>query len=112
MNTVGEEKIYVFMNAEFVPYLESRYRVIKHPAERFLMGQSSGAWTALWLQFEYPELFAGAFAASPDPVDFRALGFDIYADNSNYYYPPDPDSASMAAGENMGGIVFTKKSGW
>ena len=122
MNTVGEEKIFVFMNAEFfqgyhhfadsenngpwgeaftaefIPYLESKYRVLKSPDKRFLIGQSSGAWTALWLQLAYPELFGGAFAASPDPVDFRAHGFDIYKENANYYYPPDPDSASIAAG--------------
>jgi hypothetical protein len=122
MNTVGEEKIFVFMNAEFfqgyhhfadsenngpwgkafteefLPYIEGRYRVKKQASQRFLMGQSSGAWTAVWLQVSYLELFGGAFAASPDPLDFRAHAFDIYLPNSNFYYPPDPDSASVEEG--------------
>jgi len=122
MNTVGEEKIFVFMNAEFfqgyhhfansenngpwgsafteefIPYLEKRYRVNKSPSQHFLMGQSSGAWTALWLQVYYPEMFGGAFAASPDPLDFRAHAFNIYLPEANFYYPPDPDSASLEEG--------------
>ncbi len=122
MNTVGEEKIFVFMNAEFfqgyhhfadsenngpwgkafteefLPYIQGRYRVKKSPSQCKLMGQSSGAWTAIWLQVSYPELFGGAFAASPDPLDFRAHAFDIYLPNSNFYYPPDPDSAFVEEG--------------
>lgn len=122
MNIVGEEKIFVFMNAEFfqgyhhfadsenngpwgkaftkefLPYIEGRYRVKKSPSQPKLMGQSSGAWTAVWLQVNYPELFGGAFAASPDPLDFRAHAFDIYLPNSNFYYPSDPDSAAIKEG--------------
>lgn len=122
MNTVGEQKIFVFMNAEFfqgyhhfadsenngpwglafieefIPYIEKRYRVQKDPSHRFLMGQSSGAWTAVWLQVNYPKMFEGAFAASPDPLDFRAHAFNIYLDQANFYYPPNPDSAALEAG--------------
>jgi len=122
MNTVGEEKIFVFMNAEFfqgyhhfadsenngpwgrafteefLPYIENRYHVRKSPSQPKLMGQSSGAWTALWLQVNYPEMFGGAFAASPDPLDFRAHAFNIYLPESNFYYPANPDSASLEAG--------------
>jgi len=123
MNTVGKQKIFVFMNAEFfqgyhhfvdsenngpwgsafveefIPYIESRYRVKQAPSRRFLMGQSSGAWTAVWLQVNHPELFSGAFAASPDPLDFRAHAFNIYLPGSNFYHPPDPDSAAIEEGD-------------
>jgi len=123
MNQVGQDKIFVFMNAEFfqgyhhfadsenngpwgkalteefLPHLENRYRVCKNPEQRFLVGQSSGAWTAVWLQVNYPELFGGAFAASPDPLDFRAHAFNIYLPKANFYYPPDPDSAAIEEGD-------------
>jgi len=124
MNKVGEDKIFIFMNAEFfqgyhhfadsenngpwgqafteefIPYIANRYRVSKSPDQRFLMGQSSGAWTAVWLQVIYPDLFGSAFAASPDPLDFRAHGFNIYLPNSNFYYPPEPDSTALKEGDN------------
>lgn len=124
MNTVGEQKIFVFMNAEFfqgyhhfadsenngpwgqafteefIPFIENRYRVSKSPGKHFLMGQSSGAWTAVWLQVNYPDLFGGAFAASPDPLDFRAHAFNIYQPESNFYYPPESDSAALEEGDN------------
>ena len=122
MNTVGEDKVFVFMNGEFfqgyhhfadsdnngpwgkafteefLPYLESRYRVDMDPEKHFLMGQSSGAWTAVWLQVNYPDLFGSAFAASPDPLDFRAQAFNIYLPDANFYYPPEPDSLAMEEG--------------
>jgi pimeloyl-ACP methyl ester carboxylesterase len=41
------------------------------PRGRYLAGQSSGAWSALWLQITRPELFGGVWAFAPDPVDFR-----------------------------------------
>ena len=124
MNTVGDEKIFVFMNSEFfqgyhhfadsenngpwgkafteefLPQIEKMYRVKMEASQRKLMGQSSGAWTALWLQVNYPELFSGAYAASPDPLDFRAHAFNIYLPESNFYYPPDPDSTAIAGGKN------------
>ncbi len=124
MNTVGEQKIFVFMNAEFfqgyhhfadsenngpwgkafteefIPHLENSYRIQMEASQRKLMGQSSGAWTAIWLQVNYPELFGGAYAASPDPLDFRAYAFNIYLPESNFYYPLDTDSAAIAVGKN------------
>ncbi len=114
MNTAGEEKIFIFLNQEcvngyhgfadsdnngprgaslveeFIPYIEEKFRVIPSPAGRFLVGQSSGAWAALWLQISYPGVFAGAFAASPDPVDFRDFGgINIYEPGANYFYDKD-----------------------
>lgn len=118
----GEDKIYIYLNGEFfqgyhhfsnsdnngpwadalinefIPFIEDGYRTIGSPQSRFLMGQSSGAWTALHLQVGYPEMFAGAFAASPDPVDFRAMGFDIYSSGANYYFPHDPDTSDIRKG--------------
>lgn len=124
INTVGKQKIFIFMNAEFfqgyhhfvnsanngpwgkafteefIPYVETNFRISPNKSQHFLLGQSSGAWTAIWLQVNYSLLFNGAFAASPDPLDFRAHGFNIYANNSNYYFPENADSAAIGKGNH------------
>jgi hypothetical protein len=122
MNTVGKDKIFIFMNceffqgyhhfvnsdnngpwgkaliSEFVPFIDSLYGYSNYTLERYLMGQSSGAWTALWLQLNYPQCFLQAFAASPDPIDFRAHGQNIYTE-PNYYFPKKADYADIIKGE-------------
>lgn len=127
MNTIGKPKIFVFMNAEFVhgyhhfadsenngpwgqalteefiPQVEEMLDIDPKNTKRYLMGQSSGAWTALWLQVSYPDLFEKAFAASPDPIDFRAHGHNIYTSRANFYYPSDADSAAIAQGNLIKG---------
>lgn len=111
-NNFGEEKIFIFMDQEcrygyhvfansenngpradafvqeFIPAIEEKYRIAKQLQKRFLIGQSSGAWAALWLQLNYPDLFGGAWAASPDPVDFRYFESygNIYDSSTNIYY--------------------------
>lgn len=114
MSGFGNEKIFVFVNHEcrsgyhnfcssetngpreetffneLLPYIEKEYRVNKDPHTRFLMGQSSGAWAALWLLVNYPDCFGGAFAGSPDPVDFTEfIGTNIYEKGANMYYGKD-----------------------
>ncbi len=72
-----------FVN-DVVGYVQRSYRV--RSDAQFLTGHSSGGWSALWLQLRYPGLFAGAWAVSPDPVDFRSfLGVDIYSRGANLY---------------------------
>lgn len=56
---------------EFIPYLESKYRMDAKPSGRLLTGHSSGGWATAWLQIAYPSFFGGAWATSPDPVDFH-----------------------------------------
>ena len=51
------------------------------------MGQSSGAWAGLWLLINYPDMFGGAYVASPDPVDFTDFtGTNIYEKDANMFY--------------------------
>ena len=112
MSGFGEEKIFVFMDQqcrygyhvfansenngprdksfvnEFIPAFEKKYRVGRH---RFLIGQSSGGWATLWLQVKYPDIFDGAWAASPDPIDFRhfeSMG-NMYDHKTNVYSKTD-----------------------
>ncbi len=69
---------------EFIPHLESSYRMRTDAPGRLLTGHSSGGWSSLWLQVNWPEFFGGTWSTAPDPVDFRAFQtVDIYSDGAN-----------------------------
>lgn len=114
MSGFGREKIFIFINIEcrsgwhnfvtsetngpreeaffreLVPFIEKEYRVDPDPRTRFLMGQSSGAWAALWLLVRRPDQFGGAYAGSPDPVDFTEfIGTNIYETGANIFTGPE-----------------------
>lgn len=76
---------------EFIPSLDEKFRTIPKADARFLAGHSSGGWSVLWLQVNYPEEFGGVWALSPDPVDFRDFtGPDLWRDPpQNFYRAPD-----------------------
>ena len=71
---------------EFIPLLESKYRC---NGARFLRGHSSGGWTVLWLQTQYPSTFAGCWSSSPDPVDFRSFQKVNLYNGDNMFYGKD-----------------------
>lgn len=108
---LGEEKIYVFLNPEtqipyglhafvdsrvngpwgtalvkeLMPYLEQQFRISSKSDQKFITGQSSGGYGAIWLALHFPDKFGGCWATSPDPVDFSNFtGVNIYAD-TNYF---------------------------
>ena len=71
---------------ELIPYIEKQFRGIGEGWSRFLYGGSTGGWEALAVQIFYPDEYNGAFAACPDPVDFRAFTqVDIYSDDNAYF---------------------------
>jgi hypothetical protein len=71
---------------ELVPEIERRFRGIGQGWARFTYGGSTGGWEALAAQIFYPDDFNGAFAACPDPIDFRAYTvIDIYKDKNAYF---------------------------
>ncbi len=66
---------------ELIPYIDQNFRTVAAPTARFITGHSSGGWSSLWLQLNYPDVFGGVWSSAPDPVDFRDFqGVDIYAD--------------------------------
>jgi len=70
---------------ELIPYLEKKYRGIGEGWARFMYGGSTGGWETLGAQIMYPDDFNGAFAACPDPIDFRAYTVvNIYEDSNAY----------------------------
>lgn len=67
------------LTTEFVPALEAKFGAGGRPSARFLTGHSSGGWSSLWLQVNYPDVFGGTWSTAPDSVDFRDFtGIDIY----------------------------------
>jgi Putative esterase len=71
---------------ELVPYIESRFRGIGAGWARATYGGSTGGWEALAVQTFYPDDFNAAYAACPDPIDFRAYTVvDIYKDANAYW---------------------------
>jgi hypothetical protein len=78
---------------EFIPALESRFRC---NGARLLRGHSSGGWTVLWLQTQYPSVFAGCWSSSPDPVDFRSFQKVNLYNGDNMFYDKDSVLRSVA----------------
>jgi hypothetical protein len=75
---------------EFLPAFDRSFRSVADPRARFLTGHSSGGWSSLWLQITYPEVFAGVWSTSPDPVDFRDFQkIDLYRPDENAYVDHD-----------------------
>jgi hypothetical protein len=71
---------------ELIPYLEKKYRALGGGWARFMYGGSTGGWEALGVQVLYPDEYNGAYAACPDPIDFRAFTVvDIYKDENAYW---------------------------
>ena len=72
---------------ELIPHIEKKYRGIGAGWARFMYGGSTGGWEALAAQVFYPDDFNGAYAACPDPIDFRAYTVvDIYKDKNAYWW--------------------------
>lgn len=78
------------LTTEFMPWIESKYRMDAKVNGRFLNGHSSGGWATLQLQINYPKIFGGTWSTSPDPSDFHAFsGIDLYAPHANIYHSAD-----------------------
>ena len=75
---------------ELIPYIEQKYSAIGTPKTRLLNGHSSGGWSSLWLQTNYPDFFGGTWSTSPDPVDFRDFQMvDLDAPGINLFQDVD-----------------------
>ncbi|KPL21278.1 MAG: hypothetical protein AMS23_09545 [Bacteroides sp. SM1_62] len=71
---------------ELIPHIENSFRAIGTPGTRFVDGCSTGGWVSLALQIFYPDFFNGAFAYSPDAVEFENYQtINIYKDQNAFY---------------------------
>ncbi len=75
---------------EFVPALEAKFRGLGQGWARFTYGGSTGGWEALAVQMFYPDDFNGAFAACPDPIDFRQYTTINIYDEKNAFWREGP----------------------
>lgn len=74
---------------EFIPYFEGKYPTAVCGAHgRFLHGHSSGGWSTLWLQLQFPEVFGGTWSTAPDPVDFSNFQIVNIYEAENMYWDP------------------------
>jgi len=78
---------------ELIPAIEKNYR---SNGARLLTGHSSGGWTVLWLQTQYPDTFAGCWSSSPDPVDFRNFQQVNLYEDTNIFYDKEGGLRSVA----------------
>jgi hypothetical protein len=79
------------IRTELMPYLESKYRMIPKAYARVTTGGSTGGWIAMALQVLHPDVFGGAWAFYPDPVDFHRYEIiDLYEDENAFFIPRSP----------------------
>jgi enterochelin esterase-like enzyme len=75
------------LTEELIPHLENRFRLIPKISARFLTGHSSGGWSTMWLEVNYPDVFGGTWSTSPDPVDLHSfIGVDVTAGSTQNMY--------------------------
>jgi hypothetical protein len=95
------------INTELIPEIERRFRGIGAGWARFTYGGSTGGWEALATQVFYPDLYNGAFAACPDPVDFRAYTLiNLYEDTNAYTLKGEAATVERPGIRNYLGEVF------
>lgn len=95
------------INKELIPEIEKRFHAIGAGWARFTYGGSTGGWEALATQVFYPDMFNGAFAACPDPIDFRAYTImNLYQDKNAYALQGEATSVERPAFRNYLGEVF------
>lgn len=76
----GHDRYSDFFLTEFLPYIESHYRVLRERKSRGATGLSMGGYGALRLAFAHPELFGSVSAQSPALITEspRELNADIH----------------------------------
>jgi hypothetical protein len=95
------------INQELIPEIERRFRGIGAGWARFTYGGSTGGWEALATQVFYPQMYNGAFAACPDPIDFRAYTvINIYEDANAYIIKGEAVTVERPSIRNYLGEVF------
>lgn len=74
---------------EILPQLAQQLPIETVPSSRLLNGHSSGGWSSLWLQLNYPDQFGGVWSTAPDPVDFHDFQrVNIYRPGENAFRDP------------------------
>ncbi|HWB20316.1 MAG TPA: alpha/beta hydrolase-fold protein, partial [Phycisphaerales bacterium] len=73
---------------EFIPWLEKQFDLVPNADARIVTGHSSGGWSSLWLQLNYPDVFGATWSSAPDPVNFHFFQMtDLYEDGNLFRSP-------------------------
>lgn len=100
------------INKELIPAIEKKFRGLGQGWARFTYGGSTGGWEALATQVFYPDMYNGAFAACPDPIDFRAYTVvDLYKDKNAYRLQGEAYAVERPAMRNYLGEIATTQRG-
>jgi hypothetical protein len=95
------------INFELIPAIEKKFRGLGQGWARFTYGGSTGGWEALATQVFYPDRYNGAFAACPDPIDFRAYTvINLYEDKNAYTLTGEAARVERPGFRNYLGEVF------
>jgi hypothetical protein len=95
------------IETELIPAIEKQFRGIGQGWARFVYGGSTGGWEALAVQVFYPDHYNGAFAACPDPVDFRGyMTINLYADKNAFYIEGPHSKVDQSASRDYLGHSF------
>ena len=99
------------INKELIPEIEKRFRGLGQGWARFTFGGSTGGWEALATQVFYPDMYNGAFAACPDPIDFRAYTLvNLYDDDNAYVLKGEASSVERPGFRNyLGEVTGTQR---
>ncbi|MFG0285335.1 MAG: alpha/beta hydrolase-fold protein [Phycisphaerales bacterium JB039] len=91
---------------ELIPALEAAYRGAG-AEQRYVSGVSSGGWSSLWLQLNYPDEFAGCWSHVPDPVELHHFQtVDVYGGDNMY---ADEDGAERPIARRGGQVMLTAR---
>lgn len=91
---------------ELIPFIEKQFRGIGQGWARFMYGGSTGGWESLAAQIFYPDEYNGAYAACPDPIDFRHFTtINIYEDSNAYFIKSDFKKIQRPAYRNYLGHI-------
>ena len=74
---------------ELIPHLEERFGLAPQVSARIVTGHSSGGWSSLWLQLQWPDVFGASWSTAPDPVDFTAFQMSNIYDDASVFEAPD-----------------------
>ena len=99
------------INKELIPEIEKKFRGLGQGWARFTYGGSTGGWEALATQVFYPDMYNGAFAACPDPIDFRAYTLvNLYDDDNAYALKGEASSVERPGFRNyLGEVTGTQR---
>lgn len=73
-----------YLITEMIPYIDKNFSTTKHRSARFIEGYSMGGFAALYLGFNYPELFSKIGAHSSALWDYTSS--DMFIGQRNWLY--------------------------